>query len=484
MFGTLLIKEIREMIQTLRFLVAAVLCLVLIPLGIYVTLREYEQHREDYQRLEQLYRENAAGNIGLDFQAEGYRPPSPLSVFATGLEYYLPDKIATNRSGQYAISNDAGIDNPLSLLFGKIDFQFIVTYVLSLMALIFMFSAVSGEKEDGTLRMLVANPVKRGTIMLAKVAGGFMVFLMPFLVSLVIVLLLLSLSGNLTLFTSEMLSKTGIIFAVSMLFLLVMFNLGSLVSAMTGRSTTSMIILLVVWVGLVLVIPKISPVLAAMIHPIKSQQVLKLEKKSARTALENERNTYLIELYEGILLAHDVTESRGGQQDVRDRANAQYDEEKTSIETEYAGRIAGMIQRIDEEYAAQKNEQFAIARNLSRFSPVSCFTYILSEIAGTGLLEIDNITETARQFQDRVRAEIYDHFIVKEYRTEHGASIMASNEEGFDSSTTPVPQMGEYRPVPLHAALASVYPDIILLALYAILFFAGAFVSFLRYDVR
>lgn len=93
MLTTFIKKEILEAIFSLRFLIATLLCLVLIPLGMYVNLKEYEQRLADYQEAVRLYQQRAEGSINPDFQADGYRPPSLLSIFSVGLEYFLPNKV-------------------------------------------------------------------------------------------------------------------------------------------------------------------------------------------------------------------------------------------------------------------------------------------------------------------------------------------------------------------------------------------------------
>ena len=95
MFTTLLMKEIQETLQTYRFLVAAILCIVFIPLGMFVTMKNYDQRFAEYQDSESLYQKRAEGRLHYNFQAEGYRPPSKLSFFSIGLEYYLPTKVVT-----------------------------------------------------------------------------------------------------------------------------------------------------------------------------------------------------------------------------------------------------------------------------------------------------------------------------------------------------------------------------------------------------
>jgi hypothetical protein len=53
-----------------------------------------------------------------------------------------------------------------------------------------------------------------------------------------------------------------------------------------------------------------------------------------------------------------------------------------------------------------------------------------------------------------------------------------------DYKNLPVPVMTQYRPVRIGAVLQQTWPDLILLIWYSVLFFAGAFVSFLKFDVR
>ena len=61
MLATLILKEIHDTIINLRFLIATLLCLVLIPLGMYVSLSEYEQRFADYQDAMNLYQDRSEG---------------------------------------------------------------------------------------------------------------------------------------------------------------------------------------------------------------------------------------------------------------------------------------------------------------------------------------------------------------------------------------------------------------------------------------
>jgi len=57
-------------------------------------------------------------------------------------------------------------------------------------------------------------------------------------------------------------------------------------------------------------------------------------------------------------------------------------------------------------------------------------------------------------------------------------------KDGVDQKELPVPQLNEYQRATLAENFGAEWVDIVLLGLYTILFFTGAYVSFLRYDVR
>ena len=73
-----------------------------------------------------------------------------------------------------------------------------------------------------------------------------------------------------------------------MLFILSMFTMGILVSTFTRNSTTSIIVLLFLWVMIALIIPKLSPMLAETLYPVKSHQILDMEKRLVKKDIDDE----------------------------------------------------------------------------------------------------------------------------------------------------------------------------------------------------
>jgi len=487
MLKTLIKKEITETILDLRFTIATLLCVVLIPLGMYVSRKDYEQRLEDYQRAKQIYEENYGKRVGYYLNAEGYRPPSLLSVFALGLEYFIQDKAVTSHEGILRTSKESCISNPQSVLFGRSDLLFNVSFVVSLAVLICTFNSISGEKENGTLRLMISNSIPRNQIILSKIAGSYITILIPFVIALLIALIILDASADMSITLSQLWPRMLVIVLITFLFILAIVTLSVCISTLTHNSMTSVVVLLFVWAILVFGIPKVSPMIAEVIRPTESQGVVNLRKQILREDLKYEFWAKRTELFAKCLADFAVPlpekPKLHPETEAEKKAYAQYDSEALALKKKYEKRTADEIIKIEQDHRNKKNAQASIATNLSRISPVCCYTYLVSELSGTGITEPDNFIDNARSFQDQVKRTIYDNYIDKTYSA--GSMTVATNEmiEGFDPTKVPLPEM-HYRYANLDEALQAGWVDILLLFLFNILFFAVAFLRFGKYDVR
>ena len=357
MLATFIKKEITETILDLRFWVVTVLFLTLIPLGMYVSRKDYERRLANYRREHQMYQQRYGKNVNSHVQAQGYRPPSMLSVFALGLDPFMPDHVVTSRSGLFRAVKEPGIDNPQSLLFGKMDFLFNVGFIVSLAALIFAFNCICGEKEVGTLRLMISNPICRGKILLAKIVGNYVVLMIPFLVALLTALLILNASPDISISSSSMWPASLALVLITFLFILVMVSLGICVSTLVSSSIAAVMITFLVWTVLVLGVPKVSPMIAEVIYPIESRSVINLTKRITREDIEKEFDHKKRELFDKCRRECGVTMkgiSSSPRNDAERQAYAKYDQELVAVESECQRRIANAIRRIEQDYANRR----------------------------------------------------------------------------------------------------------------------------------
>jgi len=480
MFKILVKKEITD---DLRFVITALLCMVLIPLGMYVSRRDYERRLGAYQREYQQYRQHYGTSPEIYVEAQGLRAPSALSIFSSGIDPFLPDKMLTERSGLWRTIKESSTDNPHSLLFGKADLLFNVVFVLSLAALILTFNSISGEKETGTLALMIANAVPRSRILLSKVVGNYVALLMPFAVSMLISLIVLDMSPDVSIFSREVWPAFLVILAVTLVFLFGMVCLGICLSALTTRPMNSIVLALFVWAVLILGVPKVSPMLAGVFYPVESASVYDLTRRLTAEDIDDELVAERDSLREKCLREYgaptDDTRIFWLDSETGKKAMAKFKEEAAPITARYETRLAEELRKMEQDYTHRKDVQCSVAMHLSRISPICSYTYVVCGLSGTGTSAPDNFTANAQRYQDQVKQAIYDKVVVE--RRRYGASY--KEEEGFDLSKAVLPEMRYTYPTVAQALQAS-WPDILLLILFNVLFCALAFLGLNRYDVR
>ena len=480
MLKTLIKKEITATVLDMRFVIAMLLCVVLIPLGMYVSRKEYEGRLAAYQRKYQGYRQRYGKDVQWDVEAQGLRPPSILSIFASGVDPFMPDKIMTARSGLFRTVKEPIADHPHSFLFGKADFLFNVMFIVSLAALIFTFNSISGEREKGTLRLMIANAIPRNRILLSKVVGNYVALLVPFIISVLIALLILDASPYVS---TKVWPAFLVIMGVTFLFILGMVSLGICISAFTKQSIDSIVLAFFVWVTLVLAVPKVSPMVADILYPVESINVFYSTKRLIAEDIDyelvEERETLRKKCFEEYGAPESDMHASRPRTEAGKKANAKFEQEFAPIAERYQRRLADMLRRIEQDYIRRTNVRSSIAMNLSRISPVCSYTYIVCGLSGTGVTEIDNFNRNAQRYQDEMKRAIYDNFIVKRHRNGHSFDLV----EGFDQSKASLPNMIYTYPTVTQALQASRL-DILLLGLFAVLFCSLAFMRLNKYDVR
>ena len=156
------------------------MCVLLIPLTLSINYRRYSQNLTDYQESVKHAQAEAKENPpnAQDPNTEVskfFLKPTPLSVFVNGLEEALPTYLGMTRNGVRQSSTGLA-QASVAYVLGNLDFLFIVGTVFSLLALLFTFDAVAGEREAGTLRINLSNPLPRDVFLWSKLIGGYIVF--------------------------------------------------------------------------------------------------------------------------------------------------------------------------------------------------------------------------------------------------------------------------------------------------------------------
>lgn len=257
MLTTLIRREILDNLMTFRFAAAVFIMLLLVVVNTAVLIKDYEERLESYNTAVKKHRQElletktySAVNLTTD------RPPNPLSIFNVGLDKRLGNTLGVSYLYVPTLwdAGKHGSNNQFLNIFSSIDIVFIFEGVLSLLALVFAYDSLAGERERGTLRLVLTHSVRRGHILFAKYISAMTCLLIPVVMSFLLVLIMLTTSSFVFLSTDDFLRIGGVIFT-SFVYLSLFYLIGMLVSAMTRRASTALMFAMFVWGFLVLVYP-------------------------------------------------------------------------------------------------------------------------------------------------------------------------------------------------------------------------------------
>jgi ABC-type transport system involved in multi-copper enzyme maturation permease subunit len=250
--GALVRKELLGHLRTLRLVVALVFTVALCLLTSVMGSLDFSSNVRAYeQELEGLRRDHDEAAVYGNLRTDLVVPPQPLQILCrgvvqgAGMSFDYSVGYYRRSAGNIGASAHDDLMNTLT----RVDFVGVVALVLSFLAIVLGFDAVCGEREQGTLRLLLANSVSRGQIVAAKLLGGFLSVWAPVAVAFVAGLLLLRLNADVD-FSGDDWIRLILLFLVTCLFLAEVYALSVLVSTYARRAATSLIVCLLGWLVL------------------------------------------------------------------------------------------------------------------------------------------------------------------------------------------------------------------------------------------
>jgi ABC-2 type transport system permease protein len=479
MLKTIIRKEVLENILSYRFPLFSLICLLLVPLGMSVNQAGYSQRVRDYSEQVRLADEAAAALKIQDIMAgtvaiKGFRRPAPLSVFTQGFESTLPRYYEFTQDGFKPGESASGDESILSVQ-GQVDFVFLVQMVLSLIALLFASDMISGEKESGTLRAMLANRLPRDMLLAGKVGGGYLALWVPFILSLLFGTLVLVLSAF------PLSGGTGVRVVIiglsTSLFLLTYFTIGLAVSTSAAKARTSLVAILIIWAAFQLIIPKLGDMAARLVFPVRTETQVSLEKSLLVRSLDMDQAKELGHRWDAIF----GSAPQAARDDQNSPENMKWGPIRDEIQLQARERKTRLLSAIDETYLQERRRQLDLAVNLSMISPSAAFARLIADVYGTGELERSKYLEAVRAHQKALDNELFSK--VKRTLMIHDGGRMSM---GFSAMPLDASKLPKFSIVP--ATLGEVFKanarSLFSLLFWLIAPFAFAYWRFLRYDVR
>jgi ABC-type transport system involved in multi-copper enzyme maturation permease subunit len=465
-------KELRDIIGSTKFLVTFSICSVLILLSFYIGAKNHQIARTQYEA-------GIAANIrqydGVTdwMRVQNYRiflPPQPLATLVNGVANDIGRTVEVRGRGELRNEGSRYGDDPIFAMFRFLDLEFIVSIVLSLFAILFGYDLVNGEKERGTLRLTFSNAVPRSRYMAAKFIGSFLALAVPLLIPILTGALFLPLFG-IALSGDEWL-KLALIIAAALLAVGAFLSLSLFVSSATERSSSSFLVLLSLWIITVMILPRLSVIGADLFVTVPSVDEINSQKSRFMSQIWNEDRTKMNNF------------SAPKTENMQEVMNA-FNKFMQELADEREKKFNELSARLNEERENRQTEQQRLALFFSGISPSALFTHAASEMNGTSLRLEEQFLSQAKDYQQQ-----YAVFMKEKTGMNTGGFSFVVRMVNDDNAEKPKPininEMPQFAFTPLPAASGiGPYTSYVgMLGLFNILFFAGAFRSFKRYDVR
>jgi ABC-type transport system involved in multi-copper enzyme maturation permease subunit len=465
MLKTIIKKELQGNISSLRFGLTFFLVAGVFILSGLAFVGKYREELSDYREisnrnLEGLQNQTTNLNLIPYYSQTVKKKPKVAQLFAEGYEKSLPNTFRFDVfSFQYPELESKS--NFLFPRFADIDWTFIISFILSFVAILMTFDSLSGEKESGTLGLMMSNSVPRDKVILGKFFSGMLTLMIPICFGIFLNLIIVNLLG-ISFFKEGSGAKILIFFVLSLVYLSLFILLGLLVSSMAKKSSTSIVVLLFFWVIFTLVIPAFGRIAAEKLVTAPTRSDVERHYAEAHEAIWSNTGKF------------GPNAGNWGGTNVNPPAR-----------TALFNAITEMRNRLRENYMNQIVAQVETGRNITRLSPTAIYQYASETILGTGLERFKNLYRQLKRYK-----EILKNFLMEKDKEDTESLHLLAEWIGHRSmfSSQPV----DFNAIPKFEeeesgageGLKTAILDIGILAALNIFLCFAVYMAFLRADVR
>lgn len=509
MITTIAKHEFLSNVKTFRFIVVFVVAIVLIGLSAHILTRDYVDRLQDYRAAVREHKgELEKVRVYSMLRPKIDRPPSVLSIFCKGIE----DRVGTtveisHRHVPVELTGEAARENPYLKIFPSIDMSWVIAVFFGLLALLLSYDSISGEKERGTLGLMLSNAVPRHRVILGKYLGGIFTLFFALVVSFIFGFLVIKMHPLVT-FTKDDILRILLILLISLIYVSAFYLISAFISSRTKSSAISLILCLFTWIFLVIIFPNLSMYIAQRIRPIESKAVVDEQVK----ALEDERREKVKEFHDKIIPARGIAYwgasvdwDRGiFRIEGATRSTFEYHRKLAQFEEPLSIEYADKIGSTYHDYYRKLEGQARLGEQISSISPLSLYLGAVSSISNTDAKTYDKFMKEAKGYRRQLISYLQTKNTFGSYRwfcnigekgmvpdevwgsLTHERARELLNKWRADSKPLNLSDMPRFNfnfPS-VGEGLKTSLISIGLLVFVNILFFTLTFVSFLRYDVR
>ena len=500
MIKTIWKKELLEQLTSQRFIYCTLIIVSLIWIIGLLRIASYERAQTEKAR---IVAETADELRKIDkyskLRTKVVRTPSPLEVFDRGVTeqkssvvpieiYEIPyptDKHTLSTTG-----------NPLLATIGAFDVVHVIQLFLSLLAILFACESISGEKEEGTLALVMTMNVSRMQIVTGKLLSGITVFNIPIFLGFLGLAIFFLASEHVRLTETDWVGLIGI-WTASLFYIAIFYLIGMAISCYTHNTSTSMMYSLFIWTFLVIVLPiSITFFVNQQFHrQADAQQAAALEdelwSQHEKQADDLVQTAGMGDTYPPIHLVSNSSGYGGGstpgfqigaiRKDARMADFLNILRAGENLRLQYAQRVWQACRSL---WEGRPWSLVRLNTQLQRVTPAGAYLEVTGGLAGTDAGVFYDFIHQARQYREQILDYLraYDAFGSMAFigQPSFTNEERAAKRSALDLSDLPV--FAERRE-PLSQRLSRIAPGLLSLFIYAGLAWLAVIGLFSRYDL-
>ena len=310
---------------------------------------------------------NAYGYAYFQMQHAIALPPTPLAGLAVGQSDVLPSVVPLTPGPPPSLHGGAEPENPHRLLIGQFDAAFVVIYLAPLLVLALTYGLLAGERERGTLPLLLTQPLTLRTFVAGRLAPR--------------VLIAMGMVGVIAgscwalarISDASSTARLTVWTAVALAYVAFWFGVALVVVSRPRGSAHQALVLASLWLAFVMLVPAAINLAVKSLAAVPSRMELILALRASGDEALAERSKLLATYYED----HPEFAPKG------EAAQGAPDFSRVRIVTyqKLEHDLAPVLAR----YEARLARQQALVQKLQFLSPALLAHTALVETAGTGL---------------------------------------------------------------------------------------------------
>lgn len=268
-------KEFIDLVRDGRFRLTANIVLLLLLLSLVTGWQHYRKTHDEQEAAQRGAREVWLNQGAKDphnaahFGTYAYRPQLPLAFVDQGLNDYLGVAIFLEAHNQNSAEFSPAQDKSALQRFGQLTAATVLQLLIPLLIILLTFAAFAGEREQGTLRLVLSQGVRRRDLGLGKALG----------ISAALGLILLPAAslgaatlafGSIDSFTLSLPRLLWMSLAY-LLYFVIFLALSLGISAIAPSSRFALVLLLCFWIVNSLIAPRAAADLSKLIVPTPSR---------------------------------------------------------------------------------------------------------------------------------------------------------------------------------------------------------------------